>query len=129
MGRIKDEAFFQMVHDYLKIYLPSQMCASSNTVRAYRIALDQLIGYAASANGISISEVTFNLLDSGTVSGYLDWLVAEKGCSASTRNHRFACIRSFFRYAAATNPENIIRRQDLIRYQGRNRKNFRAWIT
>ena len=59
MGRIKDEAFFQMVHDYLKIYLPSQMCASSNTVRAYRIALDQLIGYAASANGISISEVTF----------------------------------------------------------------------
>ena len=24
MGRIKDEAFFQMVHDYLKIYLPSQ---------------------------------------------------------------------------------------------------------
>lgn len=90
MGRIKDEAFFQMVHDYLKIYLPSQMCASSNTVRAYRIALDQLIGYAASANGISISEVTFNLLDSGTVSGYLDWLVAEKGCSASTRNHSFA---------------------------------------
>ncbi len=34
MGRIKDEAFFQMVHDYLKIYLPNQMCASSNTVRA-----------------------------------------------------------------------------------------------
>ncbi len=33
MGRIKDEAFFQMVHDYLKIYPPSQMCASSNTVR------------------------------------------------------------------------------------------------
>ncbi len=26
MGRIKDEAFFQMVHDYLKIYLPNQMC-------------------------------------------------------------------------------------------------------
>ena len=25
MGRIKDEAFFQMVHDYLKIYLPNQM--------------------------------------------------------------------------------------------------------
>ena len=94
MGRIKDEAFFQMVHDYLKIYLPNQMCASSNTVRAYRTALDQLIGYAASASGISISEVTFGLLDSGMVSGYLDWLVAEKGCSASTRNHRFACIRS-----------------------------------
>ena len=41
MGRIKDESFFQMVHDYLKIYLPNQMCASGNTVRAYRIALDQ----------------------------------------------------------------------------------------
>ena len=24
MGRIKDEAFFQMVHDYLKIYLPNE---------------------------------------------------------------------------------------------------------
>ena len=126
MGRIKDEAFFQMVHDYLKIYLPSQMCASSNTVRAYRIALDQLIGYAASANGISISEVTFNLLDSGTVSGYLDWLVAEKGCSASTSLPASVLF-------SVTQRQSIRRtsscRQDLIRYQGRNRKNFRAWIT
>ncbi|MDE5978111.1 MAG: hypothetical protein K2G70_06600 [Turicibacter sp.] len=56
----------------------------------------------------TISEVIFALLDSSTVSGYLDWLVAEKVGSASTRNHRFAYIRSFFRYAAVTNPENII---------------------
>lgn len=108
MGRIKDEAFFQMVHDYLKIYLPSQMCASAHTVRAYRMALDQLLEYTAAGRGIPIHEVTFSMLDSSTVSGYLDWLVAEKKCSASTRNHRFACIRSFFRYAAAVNPENII---------------------
>lgn len=124
MGRIKDEAFFQMVHDYLKIYLPNQMCASSNTVRAYRTALDQLIGYAASASGISISEVTFGLLDSGMVSGYLDWLVAEKGCSASTRNHRFACIRSFFRYAAATNPENIVLQAGLDRIPRQKQEKF-----
>lgn len=124
MGRIKDEAFFQMVHDYLKIYLPNQMCASSNTVRAYRTALDQLIGYAASASGISISEVTFGLLDSGMVSGYLDWLVAEKGCSASTRNHRFACIRSFFRYAAAANPENIVLLAGLDRIPRQKQEKF-----
>ena len=124
MGRIKDESFFQMVHDYLKIYLPNQMCASGNTVRAYRTALDQLIGYAASSNGISISEVTFELLDGSTVNGYLDWLVSEKGCSASTRNHRFACIRSFFRYAAAASPENIILQAGLDRIPRQKQEKF-----
>ena len=40
-------------------------------------------GKRTSSNGVSISEVTFELLDSSTVNGYLDWLVSEKGCSAS----------------------------------------------
>ena len=89
MGRIKDEAFFQMVHDYLKIYLPSQMFASSNTV-----------------------------------SGCLNWLVAEKGRSSSTRNQRFACIRSFFRYAAASSPENIVLLAGLDRIPRQKQKKF-----
>lgn len=113
MGRIKDEALFQLIHDYLKSYLPEQRCSSPNTVRAYRTALEQLLDYAADRMKISLSALTFDMLDYEMVKNYLEWLVSEKGCSATTRNHRLACIRSFFAYASAMSPENIIRQTAL----------------
>lgn len=105
MGRIKDETLFQMLHDYLKKYLPGQKCASPNTVRAYREALNQFFDYITEEKGIPLTEVTFSCMDYGTVSAYLDWLTAERKCSPSTRNHRLACIRSFLGYAAGQGTE------------------------
>lgn len=45
MGKVKDELLFQMLHDYLKKYLPDQKYASPNTVKAYRTALNQFFEY------------------------------------------------------------------------------------
>lgn len=113
MGRVKDEKLFQMIHDYIRVYLPNQRCSSRHTIRAYRMALDQLLEYTAAQKKLAISEITFDMLNSEMVSNYLDWITSEKGCCASTRNHRLACIRSFFRYASTMNPENIIRQADI----------------
>lgn len=108
MGRIKDETLFQMLHDYLKKYLPDQKCASPNTVRAYREALNQFFDYITTEKGIPLAEITFSCMDYDTVSAYLDWLISERKCSPSTRNHRLACLRSFLSYAAGQGTEHVV---------------------
>lgn len=105
MGRVKDEPLFQLLHDYLKKYLPDQKYASPNTVKAYRTALNQFFEYVVQEKGIPLSEITFPVLDYDMVNAYLDWLVSEKKCSPATRNHRLTCIRSFFAYAASRSTE------------------------
>ena len=37
----------------------------------------------------------------------LDWLEAERGCSAATRNQRLAVIKSFCRYTAVEQPGHL----------------------
>ena len=105
MGRVKDEPLFQLLHDYLKKYLPDQKYASPNTVKAYRTALNQFFEYVVQEKSIPLSEITFPVLDYDMVNAYLDWLVSEKKCSPATRNHRLTCIRSFFAYAASRSTE------------------------
>ena len=124
MGRVKDEKLFQMIHDYIRVYLPNQRCSSPHTIKAYRMALEQLLEYVATQKTLSISEITFDMLDSEMVSNYLEWLTSEKGCCASTRNHRLACIRSFFKYAAMMNPANIIRQADMDKIPKQKQKTF-----
>lgn len=105
MGRVKDEPLFQLLHDYLKKYLPDQKYASSNTVKAYRTVLNQFFEYVVQEKSIPLSEITFPVLNYDMVNAYLDWLVSEKKCSPATRNHRLTCIRSFFAYAASRSTE------------------------
>jgi len=106
MGRLKDEALFRLIHDYLKVYLPDQRCCSPNTVKSYRAALTQLLEYTAGRENIPLSGLSLEMLGGDAVVSFLDWLTSEKKCSPRTRNHRLACISSFLAYAAAASPEN-----------------------
>ena len=51
MGKVKDEQLFSLLRDFLLIYLPNQRHASSNTVKAYRTAWNQLLKYIAGQKG------------------------------------------------------------------------------
>ena len=53
------------------------------------------------------------MVDRATVTGFLDHMQATKSWTASTRNQRLACIRSFFTYAAAAEPTLAIYLADL----------------
>ena len=45
MARVKDEALFSLLRDYLTIYLLNQRKSSPNTVKAYRSAWNQFLKY------------------------------------------------------------------------------------
>jgi site-specific recombinase XerD len=55
----------------------------------------------------SVAELKLADLEHRRVLDFLESIEAENGNSISTRNHRLAAIRSFFRYVALTNPEAV----------------------
>ena len=97
-----------MVHDFLKIYLPKQRNNSNHTIKAYRTSLEQLFDFVKKERNINLTQITFEILNDGIITEYLDDLESSRGCSISTRNHRLKCIRSFYNYAASMEPTTVI---------------------
>ena len=95
---------FSVIHDYFIIYLPRQKRCSPHTIRSYAKVWETLLDFTKERNGIKLSEITFEMLDSPTIAEFLDMLEIERGCSVSTRNHRLHCIRAFYEYAANMHP-------------------------
>ena len=91
--------FFQLIRDFLTVYLPVQKGGSRHTVRAYRDALNLLFDYLKEKENLRLSKINFEKISRQTVEGYLDWLESRRNCSISTRNHRLSCIRAFYKYA------------------------------
>lgn len=101
MSKIADKLLFELIRDFFVVYLPKQRCCSEHTIRAYRIALNQLLDFVKQRNSIALYEVTFAMLAKEVVLEYLDWLETDKNCCIQTRNLRLAAIRAFFTYAAS----------------------------
>lgn len=100
MKELKDELLFKLIRDFLTVYLPRQRACSPHTVKAYRESLSLLLEFVQATQGISLFEVSFTHIDTTAIREFMDWLETGRHCSASTTNHRLACIRSFFNYAA-----------------------------
>jgi len=92
--------FFQLIKEFLTVYVPRQKACSSNTVRAYRDVLNLLLEYLKETQNLCLSEINFDIITRQTVEEYLDWLEVKRNNSISTRNHRLSCIRAFYKYAA-----------------------------
>ena len=99
MAGIVDTTLFGLIHDYFQVYLSKHRKCSAHTIRAYQKAIEAFLDFVTVKNGISLSAITFEMLDKKALADFLDDLEAQ-GCSTSTRNHRLTCIRSFFTYAA-----------------------------
>lgn len=108
MARLKDKLLFTLIHDFLKIYLPGQKCSSPHTIRNYRISIDMLLNFVKKEKGITLADITFEMLDANTIVSFLDYLENERGCSVSTRNQRLKCLHSFFNYAATIEPAAVL---------------------
>jgi site-specific recombinase XerD len=94
--------FCTAISRYLNVYLPKLRGLSPNTVRSYRMALGQFVGYCLDTHGIPLGQMGFNVLEANVISGFLDNVEA-RGCSVSTRNQRLAAISAFARYVANAN--------------------------
>lgn len=102
MGKLKKNKLFELIHDYFTFYLPAMRKISPNTIRSYQKGIELLLDFVARENGIKLWEITFDIIDSNTITAFLKYIEDDRKCNASTRNQRLLCIRSFYKYAAET---------------------------
>ena len=86
--------FFRLIHDFLVVSLPKEQKCSENTIRSYRKSLEMLLDYVKKEKNIRLDEITFEMIDRQTLSGFLDYLEEDRKCSPSTRNQRLHAINS-----------------------------------
>jgi len=113
MSRVTDITLFQLVHDFLKVYLPTQRNSSSHTIKSYQTSLELLFDFVKQEKKIRLSDIAFEHLNNQTIEMFLDWLEISRGCGVTTRNQRLACIRSFFNYAASMDSAVVIKHIEL----------------
>lgn len=51
--------FFQMVRDFLTVYLPKQKASSPNTIESYRTAMNKYLDYSCNELKIGLDSYTF----------------------------------------------------------------------
>lgn len=104
---------------FVESYLPLEKGCSGKTVESYKTTYRLLLDYLYNQKNLSADQVTFDKLDYGTISGFLDWLQEERKCSARTRNQRLAALNSFSKYAMNINLEAAFLRNTLGKIPGR----------
>ena len=114
MAGVKDTVLFSLVHDFFKIYLTKMKNHSPNTVYAYRESLEALFDFVKSERNITLSKITFDMIDRYMLTKFLDSL-EQRGCSIETRNHRLNRIRAFYKYAAKMEPTAVIHQDEILK--------------
>lgn len=107
------DGFYRHLRQWFTAFLPRQRGAADNTITSCRHTWNMLLGYVSQHHHVGVDKVTFAMVDRATVTGFLEHMQAARSWTASTRNQRLACIRSFFTYAAAAEPALAIYLADL----------------
>lgn len=83
MTKLGHNTLFELIHDYLKIYLTKQRNMSEHTVRSYREALEQLVDFVKEKKKIPLQDVTFEMLTADMLNAFLDYPETERGCEVT----------------------------------------------
>lgn len=88
-------------------HLAGERAASPRTLASYRDAMKLLLTWFKETERIPPEKLRLADIDRPRVLRFLDWLEAERSCSAATRNQRLAVIKSFCRYTAVEQPDHL----------------------
>lgn len=113
MSKSKTTNFALALSDFLFHYLPNQRGLSENTIQSYSDALSLFLDFCESELRIKRERLEIKDLSREMAENFLDWLEKERQCSASTRNQRYAALRSFFKYLQYKNPGYVLLLQQI----------------
>lgn len=115
MNKAPVNVLFQLLRDYLMVYLPKQRCSSENTIKSYRETWNLLLDFVATTNKINVWQISFETINRFMVADFLDWLNNERNCSNSSVNQRLAGIRAFYKYATIQQPVTSVHMLDIFK--------------
>lgn len=99
MLRLRNEAFFECLADYLRTELPNKGTRSKRTERTYRAGLNLFLDYLAEVEGVALAEVGFDNFDGDSMLGFKLWMLDHRKLSPQTARLRMTAVRSFVSYA------------------------------
>lgn len=98
MKRKKDR-FYELLEDYFNSYLPIAKGLADTSIVSYKTTFRLLMEYMFTIKNISAEEISFSVLTTECIQGFLEWLETERKCGISTRNQRLSAIAAFAQYA------------------------------
>lgn len=108
-----------LLQRYFCDYLINQRQLSLQTIAAYRDAFKLLLRFVEKAANKPCDNLTIDDIDAPQVLKFLSDLEKHRGNLARSRNARLAAIRSFFRFAASTDPLNLPVAQRVLAIPGK----------
>lgn len=98
MTRTQTLTLFPLVQSFFCDHLQHTRGSSPHTIRAYSDTLRLFFCFVADRTGRDLASLTLKDLDVDAVTAFLSHLEAQRHNSTSSRNHRLAAIRSFFKH-------------------------------
>lgn len=99
--------FAEYLESFFTDYLAGEQGVSKHTVRSYRDTFVLLIDYLADVKGIPVDKLSMPDLSRDVILAFLNWLQYSRNNSVSTRNQRYAAIRSFFEFLERKDPTRL----------------------
>jgi len=106
--------FAVFLRRFLTAHLAGLRGCSPNTVASYRDTFKLLIVFFRDDRAIPPERLTLDCIDAAAITGFLNWLEANRHNSVATRNQRLAAISSFSRWMQAQDPTQLARCQDIL---------------
>ena len=106
--------FAVFLHRFLTSHLAGLRGCSPNTIASYRDTFKLLIAWFSDVRSIPPERLTLDCIDAGAITGFLNWLEAERGNSIATRNQRLAAVSSFFRWLQSQDPARMAGCQEIL---------------
>jgi len=102
--KIKDKRLFELLKEYLTVYLPFQRVVSPLTVKSYKETLNLYVDFLCLYEKLLLKDISFSNINVKTIEAFLGWLDTSRGCGNSTQNHHLSVVRAFLKYAGAKDP-------------------------
>ena len=106
--------FAVFLHRFLTSHLAGLRGCSPNTIASYRDTFKLLIAWFSDVRSIPPGKLTLDCIDAHAVTGFLNWLEAERGNSIATRNQRLAAVSSFYRWLQSQDPARMAGCQEIL---------------
>ena len=108
-----EDSYLKYCRGFIDVYMKKQRKLSSNTIKSYRITLNQFLDYLIQEKNIPILQVKIDHVNYENVCSYLDWLQEEHKCTATTRNQKLMALRTFAKYCSLSGLEYICIHTDI----------------
>jgi integrase/recombinase XerD len=114
MTGAQPNALARTLRQFFADHLPGLRGVSRHTIDSYRYALILLLRFLATSHGRSVAALDLVDIEAEDVITFLEHLEHARHNTVATRNVRLAALHAFFRYVAASEPEQLARSQRIL---------------